>query len=115
MQNILPKRNIWAKCVLSAASAYPDTVAANCADFEWIRITDGGYIFDIQGFSVHDGPGCRTLIFFKGCPLRCHVVLKTRKGSGLSLNPFINISKCTFDLFSGWKPAIRGHILNNPS
>jgi len=31
-----------------------------------------GSIFDIQGFSVHDGPGCRTLIFLKGCPLRCY-------------------------------------------
>ncbi len=30
-----------------------------------------GLIFDIQGFSVHDGPGCRTLIFLKGCPLHC--------------------------------------------
>jgi len=30
-----------------------------------------GTIFDIQGFSVHDGPGCRTLIFFKGCSLEC--------------------------------------------
>jgi pyruvate formate lyase activating enzyme len=30
-----------------------------------------GIIFDIQGFSVHDGPGCRTVIFLKGCPLRC--------------------------------------------
>ena len=28
-------------------------------------------IFDIQGYSVHDGPGGRTLIFFKGCPLSC--------------------------------------------
>jgi pyruvate formate lyase activating enzyme len=28
-------------------------------------------IFDIQRFSVHDGPGIRTLVFFKGCPLRC--------------------------------------------
>lgn len=28
-------------------------------------------IFDIQKFSVHDGPGIRTLVFFKGCPLRC--------------------------------------------
>lgn len=28
-------------------------------------------IFDIQHFSVHDGPGIRTLVFFKGCPLRC--------------------------------------------
>lgn len=30
-----------------------------------------GLIFDIQAFSVHDGPGCRTTIFFAGCPLRC--------------------------------------------
>jgi len=30
-----------------------------------------GRIFDIQSFSVHDGPGCRTSIFFSGCPLRC--------------------------------------------
>ena len=28
-------------------------------------------IFDMQGFSVHDGPGGRTLVFFKGCPLTC--------------------------------------------
>lgn len=28
-------------------------------------------IFDIQRFSVNDGPGIRTNIFFKGCPLRC--------------------------------------------
>jgi pyruvate formate lyase activating enzyme len=30
-----------------------------------------GLIFDVQGYSVHDGPGCRTLVFMKGCPLRC--------------------------------------------
>lgn len=32
---------------------------------------DEAVIFDIQRFSVHDGPGIRTLVFFKGCPLRC--------------------------------------------
>lgn len=30
-----------------------------------------GRIFDIQAYSVHDGPGCRTLVFLAGCPLRC--------------------------------------------
>jgi len=28
-------------------------------------------ITDIQAFSVHDGPGVRTTVFFKGCPLKC--------------------------------------------
>jgi pyruvate formate lyase activating enzyme len=31
-----------------------------------------GTFTEIQRFSVHDGPGIRTLIFLKGCPLRCH-------------------------------------------
>jgi len=30
-----------------------------------------GLIFNIQRFSIHDGPGIRTTVFFKGCPLRC--------------------------------------------
>lgn len=30
-----------------------------------------GRIFDTQRFSIHDGPGIRTTVFLKGCPLRC--------------------------------------------
>lgn len=30
-----------------------------------------GRVFNIQRFCVHDGPGVRTVLFFKGCPLHC--------------------------------------------
>src|SRR5512137_3052871 len=30
-----------------------------------------GIIFDIRRFCLHDGPGIRTTVFFKGCPLAC--------------------------------------------
>lgn len=30
-----------------------------------------GLLFDIRKFSLHDGPGIRTTVFFKGCPLNC--------------------------------------------
>lgn len=30
-----------------------------------------GIIFNIQRFSIHDGPGIRTVVFLKGCPLHC--------------------------------------------
>jgi pyruvate formate lyase activating enzyme len=30
-----------------------------------------GIVFDLKKFAVHDGPGIRTTVFFKGCPLNC--------------------------------------------
>ncbi len=32
---------------------------------------NSGFIFDIRHFSIHDGPGIRSTIFMKGCPLSC--------------------------------------------
>lgn len=34
-------------------------------------MSDKGMIYNIQRMSIHDGPGIRTTVFFKGCPLRC--------------------------------------------
>ena len=36
-----------------------------------IPMSISGMIFDIKRYAVHDGPGIRTTIFLKGCPLRC--------------------------------------------
>ncbi|MBO5760504.1 MAG: glycyl-radical enzyme activating protein [Lentisphaeria bacterium] len=32
---------------------------------------ESGLVFDLARFSLHDGPGIRTVVFLKGCPLRC--------------------------------------------
>jgi len=39
---------------------------------EWRSwVVSKGRIFEIREFTLHDGPGVRTTVFFKGCPLRC--------------------------------------------
>ena len=43
-----------------------------------------GMIFDIKEMAVHDGPGIRTTVFFKGCPLRCRWC---HNPEGLSFEP----------------------------
>ncbi|MBK1664602.1 glycyl-radical enzyme activating protein [Rhodospirillum rubrum] len=36
-----------------------------------IKYDQEGIVFDIQRYSIHDGPGIRTIVFLKGCPLAC--------------------------------------------
>lgn len=43
-----------------------------------------GIIFDVKEMAVHDGPGIRTTVFFKGCPLRC---IWCHNPEGLSFEP----------------------------
>lgn len=45
------------------------------------------YIFNVQRFSVHDGPGIRTTVFLKGCPLRCWWC---HNPEGLGFEPEVN-------------------------
>lgn len=45
-----------------------------------------GKIFNIQRFSLHDGPGIRTTVFFKGCPLSC---LWCQNPEGMSMEQVI--------------------------
>ena len=52
-----------------------------------------GRVFDIQRFSIHDGPGIRTTVFLKGCPLRC---LWCHNPEGMGPSPIISFlpEKC---------------------
>ena len=52
-----------------------------------------GTIFDIKEMAVHDGPGIRTTVFFKGCPLRC-VWCHNPEGLDPGLQLMYKESKC---------------------
>jgi pyruvate formate lyase activating enzyme len=59
-----------------------------------------GFIFDIEEFAVHDGPGIRKTVFIKGCPLRCNWChnpegLSFKRELMVSLGSCINCGTCT--------------------
>jgi pyruvate formate lyase activating enzyme len=45
-----------------------------------------GMVFDIQEFAIHDGPGIRTTVFLKGCPMSC---MWCHNPEGQSLEPLV--------------------------
>ncbi|UWG99224.1 glycyl-radical enzyme activating protein [Dehalobacter sp. DCM] len=60
-----------------------------------------GVIFNIQRYTIHDGPGIRTEVFFKGCPLRCKWCsnpesLNTEREVGVYSERCIGFDKCGY-------------------
>lgn len=53
-----------------------------------------GVIFDIKEFSLHDGPGARTTVFLKGCPLRC-VWCHNPEGLSIKKQLLVKTNLCT--------------------
>lgn len=82
-----------------------------------------GTVFNIQRFSVHDGPGIRTVVFLKGCSLRCRWCSNPESLSksvqiGVYANRCLGVDKCgacldaapdraVFDVQDGRVTAIR--------
>ena len=54
-----------------------------------------GTIFDIKKFAIHDGPGLRTTVFFKGCPLACWAC-HNPEGKEKRKDLFVREERCTF-------------------
>lgn len=74
-------------------------------------INTHGLLFNIQRFSLHDGPGIRTTVFMKGCPLRC---LWCHNPEGLTASPQVRLSAnlCTRCGRCAAACALGGHELN---
>lgn len=53
-----------------------------------------GIIFDIQRYSIHDGPGIRTTVFLKGCPLKCFWC-QNPESQAIKPQVLLNKSKCS--------------------
>ena len=69
-----------------------------------------GIVFNIQHFTIHDGPGIRTEVFLKGCPLRCQWCsnpesMDPRPEVGVHASRCIGVDKCGYCLSDCPKPC----------
>ena len=55
-----------------------------------------GIIFDLKKFAIHDGPGIRSTVFFKGCPLRCHWC-HNPEGISPAMEVMVSTQRCLAD------------------
>ena len=53
-----------------------------------------GFVFNIQHYSIHDGPGIRTTVFTKGCPLSC-AWCQNPESQSMAPELFFTAEKCT--------------------
>ena len=71
-----------------------------------------GLIFDIKRFAIHDGPGIRTTIFFKGCPLHC-TWCHNPEGISKRLELMLFPARCAAECRACVKAAPKGAILKS--
>ena len=67
-----------------------------------------GRIFDIQRYSIHDGDGIRTIVFLKGCVLRCRWCCNPESVSYTHLDVYKRQEQCkTLPLGDVWEEYCR--------
>jgi pyruvate formate lyase activating enzyme len=71
-----------------------------------------GIIFDIKKYAIHDGPGIRTTVFFKGCPLNCRWCHNPEGIKGKPETFDIKFKGSGYDLYRYGKKNVVGRIVS---